>query len=47
MTEIEKELEQAECDKKRRAALIKAEFAGLLSSEDEDIIDEWAFEFPL
>jgi len=47
MTEIEKELEQAERDKKRRAAQIKEELAGSLSSEDKDIIDMWAFEFPL
>lgn len=47
MPDIEKELEETDREKKRRAALIKAEFAGLLSSEDEDIIDEWAFELCL
>ena len=47
MTELEKELEQSDKDKKRRAALIKAELAGSLSAEDEDIIDEWAFELDI
>lgn len=47
MTEIEKELEETDREKKRRAAQIKAELAGALSAEDEDIIDMWAFEFPL
>lgn len=47
MTELEKELEQSDKDKKRRAALIKAELAGVLSAEDETIIDEWAFELDI
>lgn len=47
MTDIEKELEETDREKKRRAAQIKAELAGSLSAEDEDIIDEWAFEFCL
>ena len=47
MTDIEKELEETDREKKRRAAQIKEELAGSLSSEDEDIIDMWAFEIPL
>lgn len=47
MTDIEKELEETDREKKRRAAQIKSELAGSLSSEDKDIIDEWAFEFPI
>ena len=47
MTELEKELEETDREKKRRAAQIKAELAGALSAEDEDIIDEWAFELDI
>jgi len=47
MTELEKELEETDREKKRRAAQIKEELAGSLSAEDEDIIDEWAFELCL
>ena len=47
MTDIEKELEETDREKKRRAAMIKEELAGSITAEDEDIIDEWAFEFPL
>ena len=43
--ELDKWLKETEREKKRRAAQIKSEFAGSLSSEMEDIIDEWAFEF--
>lgn len=37
-------LEKTDREKKRRAEQIKSELAGSLSSLDEDIIDEWAFE---
>ena len=44
-TELDKWSEDTDKEKKRIAAKIKSELAGSLSSEDEDIIDEWAFEF--
>ena len=43
-TELDKWSEETDSEKKRRAAKIKAELDGSLSAEDEDIIDEWAFE---
>lgn len=46
-SELEKWFEDTEREKKKRAAQIKSELAGSLSSEDEDIIDMWAFEIPL
>ena len=47
MTDIEKELEETEREKKRRAAMIKEELAGSITAEDEAIIDEWAFELDI
>ena len=44
MTDIEKELEKDDVEKKKIAARIKFELAGSLSAENEDIINEWAFE---
>ena len=44
MTDIEKELEETDREKKRRAAQIKEELAGSITAEDETIIDEWAFD---
>lgn len=44
MTDIEKELDKDDAEKKKIAARIKSELAGTISSEDEAIIDEWAFE---
>jgi len=45
--ELEKWLEDTDREKKRRAAQLKEELAGSITAEDEAIIDEWAFEFPL
>ena len=47
MTDIEKELEETDREKKRRAAQIKEELAGSITAEDETIIDEWTFEFDI
>lgn len=45
MTEgLEKWSEETDREKKRIASHIKSELAGSLSAEDEDIIDEWAFD---
>ena len=44
MTELDKWSEETDKEKKRIASQIKSELAGSLSAEDEDIIDEWAFE---
>jgi len=43
--ELDKWSDENDREKKRLAEQIKSEFAGSLSSLDEDIIDEWAFEF--
>lgn len=43
--ELDKWLKETDKEKKQIAARIKSELAGSLSSVDEDIIDEWAFEF--
>ncbi len=47
MTEekLDKWSEETDRKKKQIAAKVKTELAGSLSSVDEDIIDEWAFEF--
>ena len=45
--QLDKWLKETEREKKKRAAQIKSELAGSLSSEDKDIVDMWAFEFPL
>lgn len=42
--ELDKWSEETDKEKKRVASQIKAELSGSLSSLDEDIIDEWAFE---
>ena len=47
MPDIEKELEETDREKKRRAAQIKEELAGSITAEDEAIIDEWAFELDI
>lgn len=46
MTEekLDKWSEETDRKKKQIAEKVKSEFAGSLSSLDEDIIDEWAFE---
>ena len=43
-TKLDKWSEETDRKKKQIAAKVKSELAGSLSSEDEDIIDEWAFE---
>lgn len=44
MTDVEKEFDKDDAEKKKIAARIKSELAGAISSEDETIIDEWAFD---
>lgn len=45
--ELDKWSEETDKEKKRVATRIKSELAGSLSSIDEDIIDDWAFELDL
>jgi len=44
MTELDKWSEETDRKKKQIAERVKSELAGSLSAEDEEIIDEWAFE---
>ena len=41
---LDKWSEETDKEKKQIAARIKSELAGSLSSLDEDIIDDWAFD---